>query len=345
VTVRFGGSLPGTGLSGAISTESWIMTDTPPVTLDDVRDAAAQIKGVAHRTPVLRSRTLDALAGAEVFLKCENFQRVGAFKFRGAYNAASRLAPEQMSKGIAAYSSGNHAQAVALAARELGTTAVILMPEDTPRSKMEATGNYGAEIVTYDRYTGDRVAIGEALAADRGLTLIPPYEHPHVIAGQATAALELIEEVGDLDALVVPVGGGGLIAGSATAAKGFNPGIRVIGVEPEAGDDTKRSLEAGRRVSIPVPRTIADGQAADIPGELTFSINRRLVDDIVLVTDDQIREAMRLAFERLKIVVEPSGATPLAALLAGRIAPVPSRIGVIISGGNIDTRRFAELCA
>jgi threonine dehydratase len=320
------------------------MTDTPPITLDDIRDAAAQIKGVAHRTPVLRSRTLDALVGAEVFLKCENFQRVGAFKFRGAYNAASRLAPEQLSKGIAAYSSGNHAQAVALAARELGTTAVILMPEDTPRSKMDATAGYGAEIVTYDRYTGDRVAIGEALAADRGLALIPPYEHPHVIAGQGTAALELLEEAGDLDALIVPVGGGGLIAGSATAAKGLDPGIRVIGIEPEAGDDTKRSLEAGRRVSIPVPRTIADGQAADIPGELTFSINRRLVDEIALVTDDQIREAMRLAFERLKIVIEPSGATPLAALLAGRIDPVPSRIGVIVSGGNIGARRFAELC-
>ncbi|MEV0402447.1 pyridoxal-phosphate dependent enzyme [Actinoallomurus sp. NPDC050550] len=321
------------------------MTNTPPVTLDDVRDAAARIKGVAHRTPVLRSRTIDALVGAEVFLKCENFQRIGAFKFRGAYNAASRLAPEQVGKGIAAYSSGNHAQAVALAARELGTTAVILMPEDTPRSKMDATAGYSAEIVTYDRYTGDRVAIGEALAADRGLALIPPYEHPHVIAGQGTAALELLEEVSDLDALVTPVGGGGLIAGSSTAAKGLSSGIRVIGVEPEGGDDTKRSLEAGRRVSIPVPRTIADGLAADIPGELTFSINRRLVDEIALVTDDQIREAMRLAFERLKIVIEPSGAAPLAALLSGRITPVPPRIGVIVSGGNIDTRRFAELSA
>ncbi|MFG3007481.1 threo-3-hydroxy-L-aspartate ammonia-lyase [Streptomyces calvus] len=313
------------------------------VTLEDVRDAAARIEGVAHRTPVLRSRTLNSLVGAEVFVKCENLQRVGAFKFRGAYNAASRLTPEQLSRGIAAYSSGNHAQAVALAARELGTTAVIVMPEDTPTSKVEATRGYGAEVVTYDRYTGDRVAIGEALAAERGLALIPPYEHPHVIAGQGTAALELLEETGDLDALVVPVGGGGLIAGSATAAKGLQPGIKVIGVEPEEGDDTKRSLEAGRRVSIPVPRTIADGQAADIPGELTFSLNQKLVDDIVLVSDDEIRQAMRTAFERMKTVVEPSGATPLAALLAGRIDPVPRRIGVIVSGGNIDTRRFAQL--
>ncbi|MEV7969438.1 threo-3-hydroxy-L-aspartate ammonia-lyase [Sphaerisporangium sp. NPDC088356] len=321
------------------------MTNAIPVTLDDVHEAAARLKGVAHRTPVLRSRTLDALAGAEVFLKCENFQRIGAFKFRGAYNAISRLSPAQLAKGIAAYSSGNHAQAVALAARELGSSAVILMPEDTPKSKMEATAGYGAEIVTYDRYNGDRVAIGEALAADRGLALIPPYEHPHVIAGQGTAALELIEEAGELDALLVPIGGGGLMAGSATAAKGLRPAMRVIGVEPEAGDDTKRSLSAGERVSIPVPRTIADGQAADIPGELTFSINKRLVDEIVLVSDDEIREAMRLAFERLKIVIEPSGATPLAALLAGRLERVPPRIGLIISGGNIDARRFAELCA
>ncbi|MEU6423768.1 pyridoxal-phosphate dependent enzyme [Streptomyces spiralis] len=323
------------------------MTDTPPatasVTLDDVRDAAERIKGVAHRTPVLRSRTLDALVGAEVHVKCENFQRVGAFKFRGAYNAASRLSARQLARGIAAYSSGNHAQAVALAARELGTSAVIVMPEDTPRSKREATAGYGAEIVTYDRYTGDRVAIGEALAADRGLALIPPYEHPHVIAGQGTAALELIEEAGELDALVVPVGGGGLIAGSATAGKGLLPNLRVVGVEPEAGDDTKRSLAAGRRVGVPVPRTIADGQAADIPGELTFSLNRRLVDAISLVSDDEIREAMRFAFERLKIVVEPSGASALAALLARRVDALPRRVGVIVSGGNIDTRRFTEI--
>jgi threo-3-hydroxy-L-aspartate ammonia-lyase len=324
---------------------------TTAVSLDDVRDAAARIKGVAHRTPVLRSRTLDALVGAEVFLKCENFQRIGAFKFRGAYNAVSQLSPEQLAKGIAAYSSGNHAQAVALAAREIGSTAVILMPEDTPASKMDATRGYGAEVVTYDRYTGDRTAIGEALAAERGLALIPPYEHPHVIAGQGTAALELIEETGDLDALLVPVGGGGLMAGSSTVAKGLDSAIRVVGVEPEAGDDTKRSLAAGRRVTIPVPRTIADGQAAETPGELTFSINRRLVDEIVLVSDDEIRAAMRFAFERLKIVIEPSGASGLAALLAGRLEPLPAdtgqrtrRVGLIISGGNVGADRFAELC-
>ncbi|MFG2456059.1 threo-3-hydroxy-L-aspartate ammonia-lyase [Streptomyces sp. NPDC048523] len=320
-------------------------TTTPPVTLDDVLDAATRLKGVAHRTPVLRSRTLDALVGAEVLLKCENFQRVGAFKFRGAYNAASRLTPEQLGRGIAAYSSGNHAQAVALAARELGTTAVIVMPEDAPRSKRAATEGYGAEIVTYDRYTGDREAIAEALAAERGLALIPPYEHPHVMAGQGTAALELLEEAGELGALLTPVGGGGLMAGSATAAKGLHPGIRMVGVEPEAGDDTRRSLEAGRRVTIPVPKTIADGQALHTPGELTFSVNRRLVDEIALVSDDEIRAAMRFAFERLKIVVEPSGATPLAALLSGRVSDLPGRVGVIVSGGNVDAERFARLCA
>lgn len=319
-------------------------TTTPLVTLGDVRAAAERLAGVAHRTPVLRSRTLDALVGAEVHLKCENFQRVGAFKFRGAYNAASRLTSEQLSLGIAAYSSGNHAQAVALAARELGTTAVIVMPDDAPPSKRAATEAYGAEIVTYDRYTGDRVAVAEALAAERGLALVPPYEHPHVIAGQGTAALELIEEAGELDALIAPVGGGGLIAGSATAVKGLHPGTRVIGVEPEAGDDTKRSLEAGHRVSVPVPRTIADGQALHTPGELTFSVNQRLLDGIILVGDDEIRDAMRFAFERLKIVLEPSGATPLAALLTGRAGRLPNKVGLILSGGNIDAARFALLC-
>jgi threonine dehydratase len=315
------------------------------VTLQDVRDAAARLRGVVHRTPVLRSRTLDRLAGAEVHLKAENFQRIGAFKFRGAYHAVSRLAPEQRAKGIAAYSSGNHAQAVAQAAREFGTVAVILMPADTPASKQAATAGYGAEIVTYDRYTGDRVALGAALAAERGLTLIPPYEHPDVIAGQGTAALELLEETGPLDALVVPVGGGGLIAGSAIAATGVQPGIRIVGVEPEAGDDTRRSLAAGERVTIDVPRTIADGQAAPTPGELTFSINKDLVDEIVLVSDDEIRAALRFAVDRLKLVMEPSGASGVAALLAGRLDPVPARIGVIVSGGNVGAARLAELLA
>jgi threonine dehydratase len=315
------------------------------VTFDDVRAAAKRIDGVAHRTPIVTSTTLDALVGAEVFLKCENFQRVGAFKFRGAYNAISQLSPEQLSRGVAAYSSGNHAQAVALACREAGATAVIMMPEDTPASKVAATEGYGAQVVRYDRYTQDRVALGNQLAADRGLTLIPPYEHPHVIAGQGTAALELLDETGPLDALVVPVGGGGLMAGSAIAAKAVNPGIRMIGVEPEHGDDTKRSLQAGQRVRIPVARTIADGQAADTPGELTFSINQRLVDDIALVSDEEIRTAMRFAFERLKMVIEPSGASALAALMAGHITALPARVGVIISGGNVDTLRFAQLVA
>ncbi|CAL9663148.1 pyridoxal-phosphate dependent enzyme [Streptomyces sp. enrichment culture] len=319
-------------------------TTTPPLTLDDVRAAAARIEGVAHRTPVLRSRTLDALVGAEVHLKCENQQRIGAFKFRGAYHAASRLTPAQLARGIAAYSSGNHAQAVALAARELGSTAVIVMPEDAPPAKRAATAGYGAEIVTYDRYREDRAAIAGALAAERGLALIPPYDHPHVVAGQGTAALELVEETGPLDALVAPVGGGGLIAGCATAVKGLHPAARVVGVEPEAGDDTRRSLEAGRRVTVPVPRTIADGQAVATPGQLTFALNRRLLDGIVLVSDDEIRDAMRFAFERLKTVLEPSGATGLAALLNGRIDPLPRRIGVVLSGGNVDTARFAELC-
>lgn len=321
------------------------MPATPAsVTLDDIRAAARQLAGAVHRTPVLHSRTLDRLVGAETFLKCENFQRVGAFKFRGAYHAVSRLEPERLARGVAAYSSGNHAQAVALAARELGTKAVIVMPQDSPRSKLDATADYGAEIVTYDRYTEDREAIGEQLATDRGLAIVPPYDHPHIIAGQGTAALELLEETEELDALLTPVGGGGLMAGSATAATALRPGIRMIGVEPEAGDDTRRSLEAGHRVTLDeVPRTIADGQGALTPGELTFSVNQRLLDSVVLVTDEEIRAAMRFAFERLKTVIEPSGATGLAALLAGHVDPLPRRVGVIISGGNIGLDRFVSL--
>ncbi|WP_306205955.1 pyridoxal-phosphate dependent enzyme [Actinoplanes sp. RD1] len=313
------------------------------VSLQDVRGAAERLSGVAHRTPVLRSRTLDERVGAQVFLKAENLQRIGAFKFRGAYNAISRLTDEQLAKGVVAFSSGNHAQAVALSAQLLGSSAVILMPEDTPAAKVDAVKGYGAEVLGYDRYTGDREALGRQLAEERGLVLIPPYEHPDVIAGQGTAALELFEEVGELDAVVVPVGGGGLIAGTGIVAKGLYPGVRVVGVEPAAGDDTKRSLAAGERVRITVPRTIADGQAAEIPGELTFSINKGLVDEVVLVSDDELRDALRFGIDRLKLVAEPSGVSGLAALLAGRLDPVPARIGVIISGGNVGAARLAEL--
>jgi threonine dehydratase len=316
------------------------------LSLDDVRAAAERLSGIAHRTPVLTSRTLDERTGSTAFLKAECLQRGGAFKFRGAYNMISSLGPEERERGVVAYSSGNHAQAVSLAARLLDTSATILMPADTPPAKLDATRGYGAEIVTYDRYSEDREALGAALAAERGgLALVPPYEHPLIMAGQGTAALELLEDVPGLDALLVPVGGGGLIAGCATAAKALRPGIRVIGVEPENGDDTRRSLEAGERVRIPVPRTIADGQQADIPGELTFAVNRQVVDTIVTVSDAEILDAMAFLFDRMKLVTEPSGASAAAALLAGRAEAGGARVGVIISGGNVGAARFAELMA
>jgi len=300
---------------------------------------------VAHRTPVLNSRTLDGLAGARVFLKAECFQRMGAFKFRGAYIRISRMTPPELQHGVASYSSGNHAQAVALAARLIGTHAVIVMPSDAPGSKLDAARGYGAEVVLYDRYTEDRAELGRQLAEERGLTLVPPYEDPWVMAGQGTAALELLEQVGQLDTLLVPVGGGGLIAGSATAAKALHPSIAVVGVEPSSGDDTRRSLEAGRRVALDtVPATIADGLQATTPGALTFEVNCRLVDGIVTVTDEEIVGAMRLLFERMKLVVEPSGAVGVAALLAGKVERVGgTRVGVILSGGNMDVARFRDL--
>jgi threonine dehydratase len=313
------------------------------ITVDDVRAAASRLDGVAHRTPVLHSRTLDARTGASVYLKAECLQRGGAFKFRGAYNMISALPAEARGRGVAAYSSGNHAQAVAIAAGMLGSTAVILMPADTPAVKLAATRGYGAEVVTYDRYREDREALGEALAGERGLTLVPPYEHPAVMAGQGTAAVELLEEVPGLDLLLVPVGGGGLIAGCATAAKALAPGMRVVGVEPEAGDDTRRSLAAGQRVRIETPRTIADGQQADIPGRLTFEVNARLVDAVELVSDADILAAMAFLFDRMKLVSEPSGASAVAALLAGRVSAPGARIGVIVSGGNVGVARFCEL--
>jgi threonine dehydratase len=310
---------------------------------DDIRAAARRLDGVAHRTPVVTSRTLDERAGAEVYLKPECLQRTGSFKFRGAYTKISSLPPDALARGVVAFSSGNHAQAVALAARLLGTSATILMPEDTPVAKLDATRGYGAEVVTYDRYTQDRGELGAALAAERGAELVKPYDDPLVMAGQGTAALELLADAPDLDVLVVPVGGGGLIAGCATAAKALRPEIRVVGVEPEAGDDTRRSLEAGRRVPMAVPRTIADGLQATEPGELTFEVNRRLVDEIVTVTDGEIVDAMRFLFDRAKLVVEPSGAVGVAALLAGAPAEAGRRIGVVISGGNVGAARFAEL--
>jgi threonine dehydratase len=313
------------------------------ISLDDVRAAAGRLDGVAHRTPVLTSRTLDREAGARVFCKAECFQRGGAFKFRGAYSMISSLPPERLAPGVAAYSSGNHAQAVALAASLLGAPATILMPDDVPVAKLEATRGYGAEVVGYDRYGQDREALGSALAAERGLTLVPPYEHPLVMAGQGTVALELLERVPELGALLVPVGGGGLLAGCVTVAKALRPGIRVIGVEPEAGDDTRRSLAAGERVRIDVPVTIADGQQADIPGELTFEVNRRLVDEVVVVSDAEIVAAMRFVFDRMKVVLEPSGACALAALLAGRVDGISGSVGVVLSGGNVGADRFATL--
>jgi threo-3-hydroxy-L-aspartate ammonia-lyase len=315
----------------------------PVISLDDVRAAAVRIDGLARRTPVVTSRTLDDHAGASVFVKAECFQRGGAFKFRGAYNKISSIEPEQRSRGVLAYSSGNHAQAVSIAAGLLGTTATIVMPEDAPPAKVEATLGYGAEVIRYDRWTEDRDAIGRALADERGAVLVRPYDDPLVMAGAGTVALELLEDVPELDVLLVPVGGGGLIAGCATAAKALRPSIRVIGVEPETADDTRRSLAAGERVNIGVPRTIADGLQAAEPGELTFEVNRRLLDEVVAVSEEEIVDAMGFLFDRMKLVAEPSGAVGIAALLTGRVQAAGRRVGVVISGGNVGVARFAAL--
>ena len=313
------------------------------VGIEDVRAAAARLAGVAHRTPVLTSRTVDALTGATVLAKAECFQRGGAFKFRGAYNAISALEPATRARGVIAFSSGNHAQAIALAARLHEVPATIVMPHDAPETKVAATAGYGAEIVRYDRYGADRDELAGRLAVERGLTLIPPYDHPDVIAGQGTVGLELVEDAGPVDVLVVCVGGGGLIAGCATAV---GEGTRVVGVEPAAGDDVRQSLARGERVTIPVPRTIADGQQTTSPGVQTFEVIRRRVSAVVTVTDAEIVAAMVLAFERLKVVLEPSGASALAALLAGRVPDVAGRrVGVTLSGGNVGVDRFARLLA
>jgi threonine dehydratase len=307
--------------------------------LEDVHAAARRLEGVAHRTPVLSSRTLDERVGARVLIKAEPFQRTGSFKFRGAYNKISSLSDEERARGVLAFSSGNHAQAVALAARLFGAGATIVMPEDAPALKSDATRGYGAEVVTYDRYNEDREAIGTRLAEERGLTLVRPFDDPLVIAGQGTTALELVTEVGPLDLFIAPVGGGGLIAGCATVV---SPGARVIGVEPDDGDDTLRSLEAGAPVAVPVSRSIADALQVPKPGDITFAINRRLLEGIVTVSDDELIEAMRFLFERLKLVAEPGGAAGVAALLAGKVQAAGT-VGVVVSGGNVGAARFAEL--
>lgn len=313
------------------------------LSLADVEAAARRLEGVAHRTPVLTSKTLDERTGAEVFLKAEHLQRGGAFKFRGAYNKLSSLTDDEKRRGVVAFSSGNHAGAVALAARLLGIDAVILMPTDAPAAKMAATRDYGAEIVTFDRYSEDREALGDELREQRGLVLVPPFDDELVMAGQGTAALELVADVPDLDLIVVPVGGGGLMAGVAVVAAAQAPPVRVIGVEPEAGDDFRRSLQAGERITIPVPATIADGQQTSAPGHLPFEVARALVEDIVLVSDAELLVAMAFLFDRMKQVTEPSGVCGIAALLAGRIPAAGLRVGVIVSGGNVGLARMVEL--
>ena len=316
----------------------------------DVIAAAARLAGVAHRTPVLRSRTADAVTGAQVFFKAENLQRMGAFKFRGAYNALAQFTPDQRRTGALAFSSGNHAQAIALSARLLGMPSVIVMPQDAPAAKLAATRAYqadqaGSAVVLYDRYTEDRATIGARLAAERGMTLIPPFDHPQVMAGQGTAALELIDEVGTLDALLVCVGGGGLIAGCAVAACHLLPGIEVIGVEPEAGNDTQQSLAAGRIVQIGVPETIADGAQTPSSGQLTFPVIQALVRRIVTVSDTQLVRTLQFFAQRMKQVVEPTGCLGAAALLEGVVGLRGARVGVILSGGNVDLPRYAGFLA
>jgi threonine dehydratase len=311
------------------------------VTLSDIRQATERIKGIAHRTPVLTSRTFDERTGVRAFFKCENFQRGGAFKIRGASNFIYSIPKEDLPRGVVAFSSGNHAQAVAIAVKTVGAAATIVMPTDSPRSKMEATRGYGANIVSYDRLRENREEIGRRISEETGATLVPPYDHEWIVAGQGTVALELLEKVPDLDTLVVCIGGGGLIAGSATVAKALNPKIRVIGVEPADGNDTFLSRRAGHRVEIPPPATFADGLRSPKPGAITYPIVEKLVDDIVLVSDDEIRETMRFCFGRMKMVVEPSGAAAGAAVMCGRVAG--SRVGIVVSGGNVDMEVIAGL--
>ena len=311
----------------------------------DIQAAAARIKGVAHRTPVLTSTTLDKLLGASVFMKAEHLQRMGAFKFRGGYNAVNSLSDAERARGVVAFSSGNHAQAVALAAQLHGCRATIVMPVDAPLPKMAATRGYGAQVITYDRYTEDRSVIAARVSSETGAVLIPPFDHLQVMAGQGTAALELIEDAGPLDSLIVCAGGGGFLSGCAVAAKHMLPGIAVFGAEPERGNDMQQSLRAGRIVSIDVPRTICDGQQTQAVGRHPFEVIQALVSDVLTVPDPAVVDAMRFAFERMKQVLEPSGACALAALMLHRERFRGQRVGVTLSGGNIDVARFMALMA
>jgi threo-3-hydroxy-L-aspartate ammonia-lyase len=310
-------------------------------TFADVESAARQIGGVAHRTAVVTSRSVNARTGAQVFFKCETFQRAGAFKFRGAYNALSRLSSDQRRAGVVTFSSGNHAQAVALAGRVLDIPRTIVMPSDAPGVKVEATRGYGGDVVLYDRDREDREEIGRRLAHDRGLTLIPPYDHADIIAGQGTAALELIEDVGELDILCVPCGGGGLLSGSALSAAALSPGCRVVGVEPAAGDDATRSFRTKQLQTVHNPKTIADGARTPSLGALTFQLILDHVSDMTTVTDAALLRAMFYLWQRLKVVVEPTGALAAAAVLEGQLAPAGARVGVILSGGNVDLSQMA----
>ncbi|KVN72623.1 threo-3-hydroxy-L-aspartate ammonia-lyase [Burkholderia ubonensis] len=314
-------------------------------TFADVEAAATRIAGIAHRTPVHTSRTLNQLIGAEVFVKCENFQRMGAFKFRGAFNALSKFSPEQRKAGVVAFSSGNHAQGIALSAQILGIPATIVMPHDAPASKVAATKGYGADVVVYDRYAEDREAIGRRLADEQGLTLIPPYDHPDVLAGQGTAAKELFDEVGALDALFVPMGGGGLLSGTALSTRALAPQCELYGVEPEAGNDGQRSLRSGQIVHIDTPKTIADGAQTQHIGNYTFAIIKRDVNDILTASDADLVNAMKFFATRMKMIVEPTGCLGLAAALNAKESLKGKRVGIIVSGGNIDLERFCSLVA
>ena len=317
------------------------MSTATTIDAEAIRAAARRIRPVAHRTPVLTSRSFNAEAGLEAFFKCENFQRGGSFKIRGATNFIYSLTREELDRGVVAYSSGNHAQAVAIAAESVGAGATLVMPRDAPRSKVAATRARGATIVTYDRFRESREEIGRRIAAETGAVLVPPHDHPWTITGQGTAALELLEEVGGLDALIVPVGGGGLISGCSIAAKALRPAIRVFGAEPELASDTYQSFEAGRRVEIPIPATIADGLRATQPGEITFPIIQSHVERILLVGEEEIKETVKFFFNRLKIVVEPSGAVAAAVALFRRLPAEIGRAGIILSGGNVDFEDLA----